>query len=210
MATATEQRRSRRLRQEETRAQILRAAIELAADAPFKDLTVDEIARAAGVSRPAFYTYFADKAELLLGAVEEVARALYEKADTWWHGEGEPAELVRGAVGGITEIYAANASLLRVAVEVSTYDDEVREFWLALTAQFIDATAAHIRSDQGRGLIRSDLDPEGTAESLVWMTERCCYIYLGRGERLPERVTAALIPVWVGALYAPAQTGLAD
>jgi AcrR family transcriptional regulator len=201
MATATEQRRSRRLRHEETRAEIVRAAIGLAGDAPFKDLSVDEIARAAGVSRPAFYTYFADKAELLLGAVEEVSKALYEQADTWWHGEGEPAELVRGAVGGIAEIYARNASLLRVAVEVSTYDDEVREFWLALTAQFIDATASHIRADQERGLIRGDIDPEGTAESLVWMTERCCYIYLGRGERRPEQVTGALIPVWVGALY---------
>ena len=201
MATATEQRRNRRQRQEETRAGIVRAAIGLAADAPFKDLTIDEIARDAGVSRPAFYTYFADKAELLLGAVEEVAKALYEQADTWWHGEGEPAELVRGAVGGVAQIYAENASLLRVAVEVSTYDDEVREFWLALTAQFVDATADHIRRHQGRDLIRAELDPVGTAESLVWMTERCCYIYLGRGERRPEQVTEALIPVWVGALY---------
>ena len=96
---ATEQRQSRRRRHEETRREVLRAAIELAGDAPFKDLTIDEIARAAGVSRPAFYQYFRDKGELLLAAVEEVSRALYEEADSWWNGAGPPEELVRGAIG---------------------------------------------------------------------------------------------------------------
>jgi AcrR family transcriptional regulator len=203
MPAATEQRENRRRRHEETRAELVRAAVELAGEASFKDLTVDEIARAAGVSRPAFYLYFRDKEELLLSAVEEASRVMYEEADRWWHGEGEPAELVRAAVDGGARAYAENAGILRVANEVSTYDADVREFWIGLVGQFIEATAEHIRADQQRGRIDKGIDPWATAEALVWMTERCCYIFLGRGERRADEVTSSLLPVWVGALYGP-------
>ena len=33
------------------------------------------------------------------------------------------------------------------------------------------------------------------------MAERCCYIYLARGERTPEQVVEAMAPVWTAALY---------
>ena len=201
MAAATELRETRRRRHEETRAEIVRAAVGLAGDGSFKDLTVDEIARAAGVSRPAFYLYFRDKGELLLAAVEEVSHELYEQADLWWHGEGEPAALVREAVGGVARVYSENAGVMRVATEVSTYDEPVREFWIRLVGRFADATADHIRADQEAGRVRSGLDADATADALVWMTERCCYIHLARGESDAAAVTAALLPVWLGALY---------
>ena len=33
------------------------------------------------------------------------------------------------------------------------------------------------------------------------MAERCCFVYLGRGERRPAEVIEALAPVWTAALY---------
>ena len=33
------------------------------------------------------------------------------------------------------------------------------------------------------------------------MGERCCYIYLGRGEQTPEQVVERLAPVWTATLY---------
>lgn len=196
-----EERSSRRRRRERTRNQVVRRALELTETAPFRDLTVDQIAKAAGLSRSAFYTHFQDKHQLLLTAVEEVAEELYEMADRWWHGEGPPAERVREAIEGVVSVYAKQATLLRVATEVSTYDEEVREVWLAIAERFIEATAKHISSEQQTGLIPESLGARPTAESLVWMAERCCYIYLGRGERGPKQVVDALAPVWTAALY---------
>ena len=189
------------MRRDEARAQVLRSALELADQGPFRDLTIDEIARAAGLSRSAFYTHFRDKHDLLLTAVDEVADELYRMADRWWHGTGPPAERVRRAIEGVVSVWSAQAGLLRVATEVSTYDEEVREMWLGIVERFIDATAEHIRSEQDAGLIPATLDPRGTAEALVWMNERCSYIYLGRGERTAEDVVAAMAPVWTAALY---------
>lgn len=180
---------------------MLRSALELAEQAPFRDITVDEIARAAGLSRSAFYTHFHDKHELLLAAVKEVVDELYRMSDRWWHGEGPPAERVRQALEGVVSVYAENANLLRIATEVSTYDEEVREFWLGIMGRFIDATAEHIRAEQRAGLIPKTLKAEPTAEGLSWMCERYCYIYLGRGDRTPEELVSSMAPVWTAALY---------
>lgn len=200
MATAIE-RSSTRRRRAEARRDVLAKALELAEERPFRDITVDEIARAAGLSRSAFYTHFHDKHELLLAAVQEVADELYERSDRWWSGEGAPGERVRRALDGVVSVYAAHASLLRLATEVSTYDDEVREFWLGIVGRFISDATEHIGSEQADGLIPRTLEARATAEGLVWMAERCCYIYLARGDRRPEQVVEALVPVWTAALY---------
>jgi TetR/AcrR family transcriptional regulator, ethionamide resistance regulator len=194
-------RESRRLRREQVRSEILRVALEQAEGAPFRDLTVDEIARAAGISRSAFYTHFRDKHDLLRAAVEDVADELYRMAEIWWLGEGPPAERVRVALEGVVAVYAQNAALLRLVTEVSTYDEEVRELWVAIVERFVEATAEHIRGEQAKDLISATLDPRATAEALVWMNERLSYVYLGREQRQPADLVAAMAPVWTAALY---------
>ncbi|MFN8161517.1 MAG: TetR/AcrR family transcriptional regulator [Solirubrobacterales bacterium] len=200
-AAATARRDSRRRRHERTRARIVETALRLSGHRPFKDLTVDEIARGAGVSRTAFYIYFGDKGELLLAAVEELAQELFAEAERWWRGDGDPEELVREAVSGVVIAYAKGASVLRVATEVSTYDDEVGAFWLALMERFIAATEEQIRSEQQRGRVSEALDARATAEALNWMTERCCYVFLARGERSPQALIETLTGVWLSTLY---------
>ncbi len=195
----------RRRRREQAREQVLRAALRLADESPFHDVTVEEIARAAGISRSAFYTHFSDKHDLLLTALKEVAAELQRESDGWWDRDGPPAERVHKAIAGVVSVYAEHASLLRVATEVSTYDDEVRAFWVSVLDPFIVETADHIRSEQGVGLIPDVLQARPTAEGLVWMVERCCYVYLHDGGpgggRSPERLVADIAPVWVAALY---------
>ena len=190
-----------RERRQKARRRVISNALRLAEKGSFSELTIDEIASAADVSRPAFYTHFSDKEELLLVAVGEVSEQLYEMADRWWHGVGPPAQRVRQAIEGVVSVYAGEARLLRIAAEVATYDDEMRALWLDIAERFIEATADHIRSEQEVGLIPRTLDPRSTGEALYWMAERCCYMYLGRGERTPKQVVQGLVPVWVAALY---------
>jgi AcrR family transcriptional regulator len=190
-----------RERRQKARRRIIDSSLKLAQKRSFRGLTIDEIARSAGVSRPAFYTHFSDKQELLLVAVEAVSQDLYEMADRWWHGVGPPAERVRRAIEGVVSVYAGEAGLLRIAAEVATYDEEMRALWLDISERFIEATADHVRAEQEVGLIPRNLDARSTAEALYWMAERCCYIYLGRAERKPKAVVEALAPVWTAALY---------
>jgi AcrR family transcriptional regulator len=180
---------------------VLRSAIELAAKGPFRELTIEQIAKAAGISRSAFYTHFADKHELLLVAVGELEGELAAAAEGWWRGATPPAVRVRAAVEGLVSVYADHAELLRLIAEVSTYDGEVRARWLEITGRFIDGAADAIRAEQRAGLIAKAMPAQTTAEGLVWMTERCCQVYLSNPGRVAEDVVEALVPIWTAALY---------
>jgi TetR/AcrR family transcriptional regulator, ethionamide resistance regulator len=176
------------------------AALELVGDVSFNDLRVDDVARRAGVSRSAFYLYYRDKHDLLMTAAGEVAETLYEQADRWWHGEGDGRMLIRQALAGVVHAYVEHKAIMRVAAEVSTYDEEVGEWWRRLIGRFVDATAEQLRKEAEAGLTR-ELDPEWTAEALCWMSERCCYVHLAVGHRDPEEVVDALWAVWIRAIY---------
>ena len=108
---------------------------------PFKDITVDELARTAGLSRTAFYFYFPGKEQALMSAAAEVTGELFDRADTWWHGEGPPEQLVRAALDGILQVYVEHAALLRATVELTSYSQEFEDFYKGLLDRFVLATA---------------------------------------------------------------------
>ena len=210
MTTGTPPRGGHRARRDEQRSKVLNAALGLAEHTSFRDLTIDEIARAAGISRSAFYLHFRDKHDLLLSAIEAVAGELEQMAGSWWSGEGAPAEQIGRAVEGFVSIYGEHAGVLRVATEVASYDDEVRAVWMDVIGRFIRATSEHLAGEQRRGLVPDRLDATATAEALVWMAERCCYVYLvrpgsaagdGARGRSPEEVVEQIASVWTAALF---------
>ena len=97
---------------------------------PFKDLTVDELARAAGLSRTAFYFYFpGQEPGAHVGARRMSPTRCTAEADRWWHGEGPPEQLVRVALKGIVDVFQRHAALLRTCHEVTTYDPEFAAFY---------------------------------------------------------------------------------
>jgi TetR/AcrR family transcriptional regulator, ethionamide resistance regulator len=106
--------------------------------APFADLSVEQIATRAGISRPAFYFYFRDKRELLTRITEGIAEELYREAEHWWRGAGEPdgAEQLAEALAQIVGLYRRHASLLRAIVEAAAYDREVAGYWRGVWGGF--------------------------------------------------------------------------
>jgi len=190
----------RRRNRHEVEAAVRAALLRLLSDGiPFKNLTVDELARAAGLSRTAFYFYFPGKEQALMSAATEVSAELYDRADTWWHGEGPPEERVRMALAGILDVYVQHAALLRAAVEVTSYSQGFEDFYKGLLDRFVRATADHLRRERDAGRLRP-LDCDVVAEALVWMAERCNHMLIKQG-RSPEELVDAMTTVWVHALY---------
>jgi AcrR family transcriptional regulator len=197
---AESQRASRRRSREEVQEAIRDALVGLLRNRSFKDVTVDELSRAAGISRTAFYFYYRSKNEVLMAAAEETAAEVYAEADRWWHGAGQPEELVRASLEGIAAVYLEHSEILRAAVEATTYDDEFKTFYTALIQRFVTATADHLRREQEAGHLRP-LDPEPVAEALVWMAERCNHAFLLLEDRPVRDVVESLTTIWVHALY---------
>jgi len=189
-------------------AAVLRATEELLAQgATYADLNIERIATGAGISRTAFYFYFRDKRELLMRLTEDVAEQLYAEADRWYSGEGDPEEEMTEALRAISALYREHGVLLRVIVEVSTYDDEIATFWRAIVGRFAEATRERIEAEQAAGRAPA-MPPAATAFALVWMTERTYYQLLIQDEPVDnEETTAALVGIWMRAVYGVGPAG---
>ena len=75
-------RRSTRPSGDEREAAILATAERLLEDKKFADISVDDLAKGAGLSRPTFYFYFPSKDAVLLALVDPLIR----QADTGFDG----------------------------------------------------------------------------------------------------------------------------
>jgi AcrR family transcriptional regulator len=180
---------------------VLRATEELLRDgASYADLRVERIARAAGISRTAFYFYFRDKRDLLERLTEEVADAFYAEADIWWSADGDPAVALREALTNIAAVYAEHGVLLRAIVEVAGYDEDVARFWRSLVARFVEASERRIEAEAraGRGGIEQ---PAAAAFALCWMTERALYQQVVQGAPDMGELVDALTAIWVRSIY---------
>src|SRR4051812_19325073 len=155
--------------------------------ASYADLSIEAIARRAGLGRTAFYFYFRDKRELLMRLTADVNDQLYAEAETWFTGDATSSE----AMSRIAALYVEHAPLLRAIVEVSTYDEEIARFWRALIGRFVEATEKRV-------------DSKATAFALVWMTERSFYQQLVQEQPLdPGELVAALAGIWDRAATTP-------
>jgi AcrR family transcriptional regulator len=183
-------------------AAVLGATEELLAEgASYADLNIERIATRAGISRTAFYFYFRDKRELLLRLTEDVNEQLFQQADIWFSGEGEPEPEMREALTNIAALYGEHGVLLRAIVEVSTYDEEVAEFWRRLLGRFIEASRRRIEAEQRAGRAVAD-DAQATAFALCWMTERAMYQHLVQREPFPaSAMVDALVGIWLRSVY---------
>lgn len=173
----------------------------LAEGASFADLNIEKIATRAGISRTAFYFYFKDKRELLVKLTEEVTTELYEQADVWFSGRGDAREEIMEALSRVAQLYGEHAALMRVIVEVSTYEEEVATFWRGLLARFIDATAARIAAEQVAGNA-PDGDGNAIAFALIWMCERTLYQQVVQQQPFePDVLAQALVSIWMRSIY---------
>jgi AcrR family transcriptional regulator len=174
----------------------------LAEGATYATLSVERIAKRAGISRTAFYFYFADKRELLMRLASKLSDELYHEADAWWSGAGDGPQQLTAALGKIAALYRARGPLVRAIVEVAAYDDVVGPFWRTLVERFVSASAQRIASEIDAGRTDATLNPEATAFALVWMAERVLYQMLAQDGPVPdEELVRALARIWIATVY---------
>ena len=184
------------------RAQVQAAVLQatetlLGEGSSYADLNVERIAKAAGISRTAFYFYFADKRDLLMRLATDVTEQLYAQADIWFSGDGDPAEDIREALTRISELYDAHGVLIRAIVEVSTYDEEIATFWRGLLDRFVDATQRRLEAERGHGG-----PTRATAFALVWMVERTYYQQLVQNQPFArDELVEAILGIFLRAAY---------
>jgi AcrR family transcriptional regulator len=173
----------------------------LSEGASYAELNIERIATRAGISRTAFYFYFRDKRDLLMRLTEEVTELLFQQADIWFSGTGEPEPELRAALTNMGALFAEHGVLLGAIVEVSTYDGDVAQFWRELLGRFVEASRRRIEAEQAAGRAATT-QAHATAFALCWMTERAMYQQLAQHDPLPlAEVIDAMVGIWLRAVY---------
>jgi AcrR family transcriptional regulator len=96
---------------------ILDATRTLLADAPFSDLTVEQIATAAGVARSSLYFYFADKAQILLVLYSDVLEEMSAELERWFADPAKHAEpWSRASITAAVTVARRNANVVCAAL----------------------------------------------------------------------------------------------
>ena len=130
-----------RLQVDVRRQQLLELGLELFGNQTYDELSIDEIARRAGVSKGLLYHYFPSKRAFYVAAVREAARQLLEETNIDRHGAGpEPdPEGVRVGLRAFLEYVSrrrvAYAFLLRGGIGT---DPEVAEIIESTRQAFVD------------------------------------------------------------------------
>jgi TetR/AcrR family transcriptional regulator, ethionamide resistance regulator len=162
---------------------------------PFRDLSVDELMRATGLSRTAFYRYFPDREAVLVDLLEEVWGALAEARDVETAGGQVPTA---SSLAGLTQLLEDNRFVLKAIADAAPGDEEVEQAYRAFMHDYwIDDITARIVDAQGRGMAVG-LDPEVAGEALGWMAERLVTQSLDRD---PGQVLDTIIAILVKCLY---------
>jgi AcrR family transcriptional regulator len=182
---------------------LLDALEELLGEQPISRISVDRIARAAGLTRTAFYFYFTGKEGALRRLVERAVATIWEVPDSWLLGEGDPHEGLERGLAATAEAWSKHGAVFAAVAETAAHDDDLWGFWCEQLDGFIDAVTARVQADRDRGLTREGIDPRSLAEALCWMNERYLYVYLARGDdgRSSAEVQRVLIDLWRRAIY---------
>jgi AcrR family transcriptional regulator len=189
-------RSARRMSPERRRDQLVRTALRLFSEQPPELVTVEDVARAADVSRALFYRYFPNVNELRLAAlrtvVGEMTAAITPPEDI-----GGLIDQVRYALSaflGSAQSYAgAYVALMRTGSVVATEEsseevDRVRQHIVDLVAQRLDART-------GQAAAPSRLEPmlEMTMRSWFTVVEVASVAWLAEGRISRERLERWLI-----------------
>ena len=208
--TVARGRRTPRASGDEREQAILATAERLLEERPLSEISVEDLARGAGISRPTFYFYFPSKDAVLLTLVD---RMVEEAAD---NREGALARLAdepragwRQGLEAVFRTFGSRRAVILAAAELRATNAEARALWSQVVEGWVADVSAIIESERGRGVAPPGQPARDLAIALVQMNERVHFAtFAGETPALEEdRVIDVLVDVWVRAIYGASSEG---
>ncbi|ORV86775.1 TetR family transcriptional regulator [Mycobacterium interjectum] len=183
---------------------ILATAERLLEERGFAAISVDDLAKGAGLSRPTFYFYFKSKEAVLLSLLEPViARADSEFDGAVQRLPEDPRRVWRNGIKAFFDAFGSHRTLARAATEALASSAELRSVWLGFMQKWIDQTAALIIAERERGAAPETIPAADLATSLNQMNERTMMAaFAAETPAVDEdRVVDTLTHIWVTSIY---------
>jgi AcrR family transcriptional regulator len=192
---------TRKEKQAQTRAALMRSAAKVFADRGLERGSIDEVAEDAGYTKGAFYANFASKEELLLAMLDERFEERLAEVERAAESEGELQDQVRRAGTDFNRYVASDPRWQRLFFEFTTHavrDDGFRRELVARYRELREGLAAVYK----RWARQEGVEPPVPVDQIALMT-----FAMANGmalERLlePDAVSDELYPTMLGVFFA--------
>lgn len=183
---------------------ILATAERLLEERSLHEISVDDLARGAGISRPTFYFYFPSKDAVLLTLLDRmIEEAQAGQPDLLARVAEDPPARLREIIRSYQVTFGAHRAVTLAATEASVTNPEVRELWSQVAEGWVRDAAAAIEAERRRGAAPQGVPARDLAIALIQMNERVLQATLtDQPPAVPEdRVVDVLLAVWTSAIY---------
>jgi TetR/AcrR family transcriptional regulator, ethionamide resistance regulator len=196
--------RARHATGDERERAILETAESLLGERSLHEISVDDLASGAGISRPTFYFYFSSKEAVLLALLDRVveeARAARDSALD--RPDDDQLERLRQGIRGTFETFRAHRAVMMAGADVRATSPAVREVWAEVMEGFVSVAAEVIDAERAAGSAPPGPPARRLAIALNLMNERVLHsTFAGHEPAIGEDdVVEALAAVWFGAIY---------
>lgn len=183
---------------------ILATAERLLEERPLHEISIDDLARGAGISRPTFYFYFASKEAVLLTLLDRmVEEARTSRGDVLERFAEDPAHWLRQGITAIYDTFRSHRAVSLAAADTRATSESVRELWSRVMEQFVEETRTAIEAERARGAAPDGVPARDLAVALNLMNERVLLATFAGHTPTIDEATAidTLVAVWIRAIY---------
>lgn len=183
---------------------ILETAARLLDQRPIHEISVDDLAKGAGISRPTFYFYFPSKDAVLMTLIERVV----VEADAALEAQSDQApsnryDFWRTGINFFFTGFGAHKGVSRAGYEARATIPEAGALWARFMQKWIDNTANIIESERTRGAAPVTLPAQDLATALNLMNERVLMAaFADERPAVPEdHILDTLTHIWITTIY---------
>lgn len=199
-------RRSARPSGDDRELAILTTAERLLTERPLADISVDDLAKGAGLSRPTFYFYFPSKDAVLLTLFERVIMEADTALETMV--ANPPADfkaLWRIGINVFVETFGAHRAV-SLAADAARTNKDVGELWSRFMQKWVDHITTVIEAERSRGAAPVTLPADDLSTALNLLNEKVMLASFGDGRPSvrKEQLLDTLVHIWVSSIYGAA------
>ncbi|MFI5735088.1 TetR/AcrR family transcriptional regulator [Kribbella sp. NPDC051587] len=197
-------RRTPRISGDDRERAILDAAQRLLQQKPVQDISIDDLTRGVGLSRPAFYFYFSSKTAVVLALLDRMAEAVLAASNQRFEdADGDPVGQWRLAIQASVQTWQEHSAVVVAVSQLRAAQPEISALWTQIMERWVRRITKAIEAERKRGVAPAGLPARDLAIALSLMNERAMLAAtMGEEPSLPEdQLVDILAQVWVNAIY---------
>ncbi len=141
----------------------------------FATVTVNQLAKEAGIARATFYLHFADKAELVAVLMNRLTDELVGSAGVWFHPTEKKLtpETLKVALTGIFKTFKKHQAIVEAITTTAVHDETVAQLYAEMMEKLCEQSRLSVQAIQGSQL-KGNVSHDMLADVLTWSVELFC------------------------------------